>query len=257
MSIVCEKQISTILGKDDLSQMVIFINNCLVCSSENEFNRLLLSFSNFLDFEYVLYAYSVESYQNERDVYIVNLSNPEKWAEEYGRNKLLTHDPVRLEMERLLKTGVKSGFIEWDNYIWQLSNKNQDVINRRKYYGLETGFSYFVDSEKKDFTFLFSFASPKTIFNQKIKVLCTILGPHLTAARKRLVVLGLIATLSEKEKTVASWLLAGKTNGEIADILNVTSNTIKFHVKNIYTKLHVSGRQQAIAILLAERYLSL
>lgn len=255
MSITYEKQLSSMLSKDDLTQALIFINRCLSCSSEKELNSIILTFSAFLKFEFVLYAHTIESYQNEHEVYLKNLSNPEEWAAEYDHQGLLNHDPVRHEMERLLATGIKDSFILWDDYTWELSSMQQQVIERRNHYGLNYGFSFFINSENKDFFFLFSFASRKTVVTSRANILCKLLGPHLMAARKRMVILGLIATLSEKEKVVAAWIMKGKSNVEIAEILHVTINTVKFHVKNIFPKLHVTNRQQAIAILLAERYL--
>lgn len=257
MNLAYEEQLSTVLSQNDLIQILNYINRCLNCPNEIEFKNLLLSFSAFMGFEFVLYCYANESYRNQHAVQFVNLSNPEKWVTEYDRNEFLRHDPVRYEVERVLSTGAKSSFILWDDYTWELSPLQQLVIERRKYYGLNSGFSVFIDSENHDFIFLFSFASKKTLVNLRVEVLCKILAPHLLVTRKRLGVQVLTATLSSKENLVATWLMDGKTNGEIAGILDVAMNTVKFHMKNIFSKLQVTNRQQAIAVLLAERYLSI
>lgn len=52
--------------------------------------------------------------------------------------------------------------------------------------------------------------------------------------------------LSEREKEVLVLLAAGHTNAEIADKLFVSSNTIKTHLSNLYLKLDVSRRTQAV-----------
>jgi ATP/maltotriose-dependent transcriptional regulator MalT len=39
----------------------------------------------------------------------------------------------------------------------------------------------------------------------------------------------------------------GATNGEIARQLWITQQTVKFHVSNIYRKLDVASRNQAVA----------
>ena len=53
--------------------------------------------------------------------------------------------------------------------------------------------------------------------------------------------------LSAREREVLEGLVAGKTNRQIADALFVSPNTIGFHVKQIYTKLQVRSRAEAVA----------
>ena len=52
--------------------------------------------------------------------------------------------------------------------------------------------------------------------------------------------------LSECEMQVLEELAAGKSNKEIARALYRTENTVKFHVKNIFAKLNVTRRMQAV-----------
>jgi len=51
---------------------------------------------------------------------------------------------------------------------------------------------------------------------------------------------------SEREIEVLKLLLEGKTNTETADILCISINTVKSHIKNIYKKANVSNRVQLI-----------
>jgi LuxR family maltose regulon positive regulatory protein len=39
-----------------------------------------------------------------------------------------------------------------------------------------------------------------------------------------------------------------RTNADIADYMSISINTVKFHSKNIFSKLNVSNRHQAIKI---------
>ena len=57
----------------------------------------------------------------------------------------------------------------------------------------------------------------------------------------------LIEPLSERELEVLHWVAAGLSNGEIADRLVISVRTVKKHVQNIYGKLGVSSRVQAVA----------
>lgn len=56
-----------------------------------------------------------------------------------------------------------------------------------------------------------------------------------------------VAALTPRESEVLRLLAAGSTNREIAAVLEVTGNTVSFHVKNILAKLHVKNRAQAAA----------
>ncbi|MBF5038675.1 helix-turn-helix transcriptional regulator [Methylophilus sp. 13] len=56
---------------------------------------------------------------------------------------------------------------------------------------------------------------------------------------------GRVKPLSKREVEVLEWLLVGKTNWEIGNIMQVSPLTIKNHVQNILRKLDVENRSQA------------
>ena len=51
--------------------------------------------------------------------------------------------------------------------------------------------------------------------------------------------------LSAREKEVLKLVLEGKSNSEIAKILEISSNTVKVYTTKIYEKLCVENRLQA------------
>ena len=53
--------------------------------------------------------------------------------------------------------------------------------------------------------------------------------------------------LSDKELEVLRWAVQGKTVWEISQIRAVSPATVKFHLHNIYSKLQVGNRVQAVA----------
>jgi DNA-binding CsgD family transcriptional regulator len=56
-----------------------------------------------------------------------------------------------------------------------------------------------------------------------------------------------VTPLSTRELDCLKWAADGKTNWEIAQILGVSENTVRFHMKNVYRKLGVGSRSQAVA----------
>lgn len=58
--------------------------------------------------------------------------------------------------------------------------------------------------------------------------------------------------LSLRELTVLHWMKEGKTNWEIAKIVGLSERTVRFHVGNIFNKLDVTSRTQAVACALGD-----
>ena len=52
--------------------------------------------------------------------------------------------------------------------------------------------------------------------------------------------------LTAKERGVLEWMVEGKTAWEIGRILSISERTVKFHLHNVYTKLGVQNRAQAV-----------
>jgi DNA-binding NarL/FixJ family response regulator len=54
-------------------------------------------------------------------------------------------------------------------------------------------------------------------------------------------------TLSPREREILDLLARGYMNKEIADTLSIAFQTVHTHVRNIYSKLHVRSRTEAVA----------
>lgn len=55
-----------------------------------------------------------------------------------------------------------------------------------------------------------------------------------------------IYTLSRRERAILQALANGLSNRELSQTLKISTNTVKFHLSNIYEKLSVKNRAQAI-----------
>jgi DNA-binding NarL/FixJ family response regulator len=91
----------------------------------------------------------------------------------------------------------------------------------------------------------------REVLNGHIFVPCS--GAAGTAAREARTIGPPDAPLTAREAEILKLVAAGSTNGEVARVLWVTEQTVKFHLRNIYRKLHVANRTQASRFVYANR----
>jgi len=58
------------------------------------------------------------------------------------------------------------------------------------------------------------------------------------------------SSLSDREHEVLNWVSQGKSNEEIGQILGISRNTVKNHLKRIFAKMGVTARSQAVRVYL-------
>jgi two-component system nitrate/nitrite response regulator NarP len=56
-----------------------------------------------------------------------------------------------------------------------------------------------------------------------------------------------LAGLTERERQILESLAKGMTNQQLAEDFDISLNTVKFHLKNLYGKMGVENRAQAVA----------
>ena len=57
----------------------------------------------------------------------------------------------------------------------------------------------------------------------------------------------LVEGLSDRERVILDHVARGVRNQEIADSLNIGLSTVRTHLRNIFRKLHVRSRTEAVA----------
>lgn len=61
--------------------------------------------------------------------------------------------------------------------------------------------------------------------------------------------------LSEREKEILKCSMEGKEYAQIAELLFLSKHTVRQHMKNIYTKLHVNSKIEALQISLKNKWI--
>ncbi len=79
-----------------------------------------------------------------------------------------------------------------------------------------------------------------------------LISPHVHEALNRSIPhhperKNIVNILSHREIEVLKWAKEGKSSWEIGRILNISERTVKFHFSNIFKKLNVVNRSQAVA----------
>lgn len=60
----------------------------------------------------------------------------------------------------------------------------------------------------------------------------------------------LTETLTAREKEILELLAKGQINKEVANQLEISNGTVRKHIQNIYEKLHVNTRVEAVNLYL-------
>ena len=97
----------------------------------------------------------------------------------------------------------------------------------------------------------FVFDRQRRDFTERDRLILDLLFPHLVQLRDRARIRSLIppgqAELTRREREIMVWVARGKRNVEIARILWVAPGTVRKHLDNVYAKLGVSNRTEAVA----------
>jgi len=106
------------------------------------------------------------------------------------------------------------------------------------------------------FSSFFSFSRVGTEFGSRLSLLLSLLTPHLHTvlsglfadeAQPAIRVVRTDCRVTNREAEILRWIRHGKTNDDIASILDLSPNTVKNHVKKILRKMGVENRSHAVA----------
>ncbi len=170
-------------------------------------------------------------------------SYPEHWLKYYNEKNYLKIDPVVIGIEK-----SRTPFF-WDDlqHDPDIPKSSFKIIEQGAEAGVKNGIGITLfgqtgelvgiglarkDDEKgKDFQFLANAYLLSVFFHEKYRSLLRSPLPSMITA---------------KEKDVLSWAAEGKTDEEIAKILNLSVHTVRWHWKKLFVKLEANGRLYCI-----------
>jgi DNA-binding CsgD family transcriptional regulator len=182
---------------------------------------------------------------------LINLSYPADWLNEYIQKDYFTVDPIK---KRLLKS-AGSNLCNWSEILRSEDSAGSlGFIRRLREHELGEGLTFCHKQSGSCAVSLFSFGGQEIAGDSRSQVVLRYMLPYLHEAfvrdNKTQTVAQDCKELTPREKGVLSWAMYGKTNGDIAKLLNISERTVKFHIQNILSKLNASSRAHAVAIAL-------
>lgn len=166
---------------------------------------------------------------------------PQDWIRYYSENDFKYIDPVMLHAVRTVES------FRWDDIPKQLiiNRKQRLCLNLGQEAGLYNGVcSPFRGINNELAGIALATSDAKDAFDGNIDLIHAY-SNHFYIVYRRLTEQERTAPapyLTDKEREVLRWVAAGKTNGEIADIVFMSEATVDFHLRNIYRKLDANSR---------------
>lgn len=171
---------------------------------------------------------------------------PEPYQLLYAEREFVQRDPT------VAHCMVSCDPLWWDESMY--TTDNFEIMEESRLYGLRHGLSVAVHQSAAAKSML-SLARdlPVDIGSEEGRRAAegaAVLANCLHLAVERLKIPELIAThrphLTPRELEVLKWAAEGKSSGVIADLLNISVAAVSFHTGNLYRKLNVATRLQAI-----------
>jgi DNA-binding CsgD family transcriptional regulator len=211
-------------------------------SSEKDLHGQLAELATRLGFDHFVYC-TLGDY-GQRLGTVIN-GYPAAWADRYVRNDYVKVDPV---MHHCLRSVTP---LAWHPSAFG-SEQERTFFNEAGEHGVGLGMSCSVRGRGGEMSILsfasnsFSRAALQHVHDNL--AVGQLLTCYVHEATDRL--FGRAAAqevqLSAREQECLKWAAGGKSNWQIGRIMNITEHGVGFHFRNIFRKLGVSTRQQAI-----------
>lgn len=171
---------------------------------------------------------------------------PQDWVSYYVEQRMDTYDPI-------IKYGIQQNHcFTWkdgSNY-FGLTHKQIECLNQAEGAGLNNGIAIPMHSLGNNMAGVSLATSEKRDHNHYQRDLMTAMSNHMymrfidLSSSQQKVIENII--LTNREREVLIWVGQGKSNHKIAQIINISSNTVDFHLRNIFKKLDVNSRVLAV-----------
>ncbi|BAJ03430.1 helix-turn-helix transcriptional regulator [Shewanella violacea] len=163
-----------------------------------------------------------------------------EWGNIYQKNKFQYIDPIVS-----CSKSIRSSF-NWTSVpsMMSLSESQLNFLEQAEEMGLKEGASIGSFSSRHIYKELnITSVSGRSLNSEQLATLELI---NTVSAQAMTRLTNPVEELTKREREILAWSSEGKSSWEIGMICSITERTVKFHLKNIYKKLNVQNRAQAI-----------
>ncbi|VAX12273.1 hypothetical protein MNBD_GAMMA24-451 [hydrothermal vent metagenome] len=236
------------LKPSELKKLMRIMNDCLYAQSREDVLKIIDQLNEVIPFNSAILCHKSldkgAALLEER----VNHSYPDRWVVNYHDNKLFLLDPIIIASSNINRP------FTWDQAYSkvEMSNSLRAFINAAEDFGLKEGVTHSNHTRQQDKadTLMSLETSGHKVDDEYLAIIEYIL-PHIHEVIVRIDGTARIPEdlpeLTARERETLKWVYEGKTAWEIGVILSISERTVKFHLKNIYEKLDVKNRSQAVA----------
>lgn len=171
---------------------------------------------------------------------------PSEWHQSYVERKDWEIDPVLLFAPQIVRVFPWKGFFERN----LISKRQGTFLHMAEDAGLRDGVSVPIHGAGGRVAIIsFAASEPGTASSaQKCRLEVLALQFHIAFSdlSNNGPVASEIVTVSHRERDCLSWTAEGKSSWDIGAILNISENTVNFHIKNAMRKFHTTSRTVAV-----------
>ncbi|MCK4739326.1 MAG: helix-turn-helix transcriptional regulator [Deltaproteobacteria bacterium] len=221
------------------------------CNSYGDLQKLVENLKNIIGADFAFCAMGLEDERSKLLLSSVStLPLLDKWLLEYLNDKEVRQSPVLIYLSKDAKAlygekkfKAQKRMVGKKSWVVPFKLKPKDLL------------IYVTGRELKC---IFCFGNLKGCFKAQHKRAVIVALPHIQEAfltvRERLNWIE-DNLLTGREREIIGWMKEGKTNWEVATILEIRERTVKFHVGNIVKKLNASNKTHAVAIAIEKSLL--
>lgn len=198
------------------------------------------------------YAYAIMNKRDPNDMIVIN--NHPSWFNLYLKGNYQLIDPV------IIKALDRVEDFAWDEKIMISSElKLSNIFNAGRNHNISSGHTFVLHDNKNNLAVLsiFEGKTDRAGFLNFISIHKEMLQYLLLTTHQKMLLLykelegskyNKKTLLSQRENEILHWASMGKTYQEIAIILDIGVSTVKFHMRNVVSKLGVSNAKHAIRL---------